>query len=66
MLNVCFISVSSCDDINIRLRLQGRIHDSGTGVTSGVSRIFFRWGRGLTNSVEDRGETERGSGAVAP
>jgi hypothetical protein len=33
MLNVCFISVSSCDDINIHLFLQGRIHDSGTGVT---------------------------------
>jgi hypothetical protein len=33
MLNLCLISVSSCDDINIRLLLQGRIHDSGTGVT---------------------------------
>ena len=32
---------------------------------SGVARNFFR-GRGSTNSVEDRGERERGSGDGSP
>jgi hypothetical protein len=32
---------------------------------SGVPRNFFRWG-GSTNSVEDRGQTERGSGGGSP
>jgi hypothetical protein len=34
-------------------------------VPSGVSRNFFGGG-GTTNSVEDRGQRERGSGGVAP
>ena len=34
-------------------------------VCSGVPRIFFSGG-GSTNSVEDRGEREWGSGGVAP
>ena len=34
---------------------------SEKGRTSGVPRNFV-WGRGSTNSVEDRGQTERGSG----
>ena len=33
---------------------------------SGVPRNFFFWGGGSTNSVEDRGQRERGSGGVAP
>ena len=33
---------------------------------SGVSRNFFREGGGSTNSVEDRGERERGSGGGSP
>jgi len=34
-------------------------------LTSGVPRNFFR-GRGSTNSVEDRGQRERGSGGGNP
>ena len=33
---------------------------------SGIPRNFFREGGGSTNSVEDRGQREWGSGAVAP
>jgi hypothetical protein len=33
-------------------------------VSSGVPRIFFR--RGSTNSVEDRGQREWGSGGSSP
>ena len=36
-----------------------------TLLISGVPRNFFR-GRGSTNSVEDRGERERGSGGGSP
>jgi hypothetical protein len=35
------------------------------GKTSGVPRNFFRGG-GSTNSVEDRGQRERGSGGGSP
>jgi hypothetical protein len=34
--------------------------------TSGVPRNFFRGGGGSTNSVEDRGQRERGSGGGSP
>ena len=33
---------------------------------SGVRRNFFSGGRGSTNSVEDRGQRERGSGGGSP
>ena len=33
---------------------------------SGVPRIFFRGGGGSTNSIEDRGQRERGSGGGSP
>jgi hypothetical protein len=33
---------------------------------SGVPRNYFRGERGSTNSVEDTGQRERGSGGVAP
>ena len=33
---------------------------------SGVHRNFVRGGRGSTNSVEDRGQRERGSGGDSP
>ena len=35
-------------------------------LASGVPRNFFRGGGGSTNSVEGRGQRERGSGGVAP
>jgi hypothetical protein len=34
-------------------------------VASGIPRNFF-WGGGSTNSVEDRGQRERGSGDSSP
>jgi hypothetical protein len=40
-------------------------HDNVLLNSSGVPRNFFVWG-GSANSVEDRGQIERGSGAVAP
>ena len=33
---------------------------------SGITRNFFRRGGGSTNSVEDRGQRERGSGGGSP
>ena len=36
-----------------------------SSMVSGVSRNFVR-GRGSTNSVEDRGQTERGFGGGSP
>jgi len=35
-------------------------------ISSGVPRSFVRGGGGSTNSVEDRGQTERGSGDGSP
>ena len=35
-------------------------------VTSGVPRNYVRGGGGSTNSVEDRGQRERGSGGGSP
>jgi hypothetical protein len=35
-------------------------------MASGVPRNFFRVGGGSTNSVEDRGQRERGSGGCSP
>ena len=37
-----------------------------TSLTCGVSRNFVRGGGGATNSVEDRGQRERGSGGGGP
>ena len=37
-----------------------------TLLSSGVPRNFFSGGGVSTNSVEDRGQREQGSGAVAP
>ena len=34
--------------------------------SSGVPKIFFGGGGGSTNSVEDRGQRERGSGGGSP
>jgi hypothetical protein len=36
------------------------------GKGSGVPRFFFGGGEGSTNSVEDRGQRERGSGGISP
>ena len=38
----------------------------GVAQSSGVPRNFFFLGGGSTNSVEDRGERERGSGGGSP
>jgi len=38
---------------------------TGQITDSGVPRNFV-WGRGSTNSVEDRGQRERGSGGDSP
>ena len=39
----------------------------GTSCHQGLPRNFFRgWGGGSIDSVEDRGQRERGSGDVAP
>ena len=47
-----------------------RFHENALGTlhTSGVTRNFFRvgWGGCSTNSVEDRGQRERGSGGGSP
>jgi hypothetical protein len=37
-----------------------------TGIPSGVPRNFFGGGGGSTNSVDDRGQRERGAGGVSP
>jgi hypothetical protein len=34
--------------------------------SSGVARNFVRMGKACTNSVEDRGQIERGSGGGSP
>ena len=39
--------------------------NKGTNMASGATRIFF-FGGGSTNSVEDRGQRERGSGGGSP
>ena len=39
---------------------------AGSDVTSDVPRNFFLGGGSSTNSVEDRGQTERGSGDGSP
>jgi hypothetical protein len=42
-------------------------HMTMIGLGSGIPRIFFFWGGGVsTNSVEDRGQRERGSGGGSP
>ena len=42
----------------------GKIHSIVTGYISGIPR-YFVWGCS-TNSVEDRGQRERGSGGSSP
>jgi len=47
------------------LTLLGLLDREDTGTISGVPRNFVRGG-GSTNSVEDRGQRERGSGGGSP
>ena len=57
---------------NSSLCVSSGLHERGIllsflgGATSGVPRNFVRGGGSSTNSVEDRGQRERGSGSGSP
>ena len=56
---------SGAKELILSIELNHVAHSARTPYASGVPWNFVRWG-GSTNSVEDRGQRERGSGGGSP
>jgi hypothetical protein len=62
----CIIMTNPLDLVHYVIKMRTKNKPHLFSLTSGVPRNFFRGGGGSTNSVEDRGQRERGSGGGSP